>query len=205
MMNGYKSANHDFSLRMALGNMKKTASSRIAAPKNPIPNNEHLWNMAGPAIKQKHDFLSKSRSEPTIPSNAVLEATQQFDRGFTVHTEKQKGNDTKTEDTVQEEEYAEDAAKQIVSQFCHRFPAFKSKLSEQFPEEWLNLQPANQHQETHDATKLFQYSQLCRDDRERIIQELYEYGVTEQQKWCWLFNDAPSNVRNVCVRTFMFH
>ena len=175
-MNGYNAANHDFTLRHALQNMK-TAPTINQQTKNPNPKLQHLWNTATSNTQQqsKNELFNKSRSEPNIQpqEDDVLQATQSFAKIKGIN------NCMNNKQDEVNDEYNEDSARQIVNEFAARFPIFKSKLAQQFPKEWLNVSEIEEI-EKHNPYQLFQFSQLERTERERIIQELYEYGPTQK-------------------------
>ena len=184
-MDDYNAANHDFTIRHALHDLKNNPSSSIIKQNNNNSNSnsnsnsklQHLWNTAtSPSNKE----INKSRSEPNIQSNAVLEATQSFAKIQSISslnanntTNSNNNNNNKNGKEEESQEYDEESAKNIIREFVTRFPIFKSKLSEQFPNEWLNPSEI-QLSEKPDPHQLFQFSQLERTEKERIIQEIYE-------------------------------
>eukprot|EP01084_Bolivina_argentea_P233796 393690_1 len=173
----YNAANHDFTMRHALENIKNE-STTITQQKNRNPRTQHLWNTASKQTKNK--LLNTSRSDGTIQSNGILDATQTFKSSMSKDINL-ANNSSNNNDINMNDEYSEESARQIVNLFAQTFPSFQSKLQEQFPNEWLNIQHIEQDK-VNDANKLFQFSQLERTEREKIIQELYEYGPTCCQK-----------------------
>ena len=175
----YDAANHDFTIRHFLQNSTNSSSANIHQSDNTTKPIQHLWNTAT-SVPNMHynDKLSKSCSEPTISSRAVLEATKSFKQMPTIDSEHICANRQQTSndcDTDHVPEYTQEAGKQIVSQFANRFPTFKPKLMKQFPKEWLNVQNTEQGKASG-TNQLFQFSHLERGERERLIQELFEYG-----------------------------
>ena len=180
-MDDYNTANHDFTMRHALQDLKTNPSSSSTKQNNSNSKLEHLWNTAtSPANTMRNKEINKSRSEPNIQSNAVLQATQSFAK-FQSITNLNSNNISKdnSKDKEETQEYDDETAKTIVYEFVTRFPSFKSKLAEQFPEEWLNISH-EEHTNKPDPHQLFQFSQLERTEKERIIQEIFEYGPAQK-------------------------
>ena len=83
--------------------------------------------------------------------------------------------------------YSDEEAKQIVGLFAYRFPSFCDKLKEQFPQQWVTLfDDAKNGNKLHrsgsasrkslsaiqQTAQLFQFSQLKRNERERLIHQV---------------------------------
>lgn len=180
-MDDYNAANHDFTMRHILQDLKRNPSPSNTKQNNYNSKLEHLWNTAtSPPNNKRNKAINKSRSEPNIQPNAVLQATQSFAKiqeinNFNYNNLPNKNNERKDD----AQEYDDNAAETIVCEFVTRFPSFKSKLAEQFPEKWLKISHEPQKNQP-DPHQLFQFSQLERTEKERLIQEIFEYGP--QQK-----------------------
>lgn len=83
--------------------------------------------------------------------------------------------------------YNDEQAKQIVGLFAYRFPSFREKLKQQFPDQWVtlfdNAKNGNKLHRSSSGSKhnlsaieqtaqLFQFSQLKRNQRERLIHQV---------------------------------
>lgn len=166
----YNAANHDFTIRYALQNRN---TKNMNSDENNTNININSWSasdlMANSANhRMKHLWnIATSTASTTARNFNINNCTN-----ISIDTE----NDCLENKRHQQKHYSEKEAENIVREFALRFPHFTHQLKEQFPKEWLEIKSAVPiQQSTVNANKLFQFYQLQRSEKERLMQEIFEY------------------------------